>query len=251
MSSVWDSFWQDPDPRIASQVFNPKLVGNLVSIAGSLSDKIILEAGAGTALDSIELALQGASVIAMDLSDAAIQLARRNAEVIGANVAFVKADVLELPFDSNSVDVVFHSGVLEHFEHPEVVLQEQHRVLKEGGILLVDVPQKYNLYTLHKVCKMRKGTWFAGWETQFSLKELRKLLIQNGFDIAAQYGYGYYPRLLEKIRWASSIGKGIMGRPFMPKSVSANYEHFWLWFENRRIFCNFAQCIGVIGKKIK
>jgi 2-polyprenyl-3-methyl-5-hydroxy-6-metoxy-1,4-benzoquinol methylase len=249
MNSVWDNFWQNPDPRIANQVFNPKLIASLVSSSDTLVDKLIIETGSGTALDSIELARRGASVIAVDLSEYAIHLARQKAGSTGADLTFVKADLLELPFDSHSIDVVFHSGVLEHFKDPEVVLQEQHRVLKKGGILLVDVPQKYNLYTIHKARQMVKGSWFAGWETQFSIRELRTLLMQNGFDIIEQYGYGYYPRLFAKIRWASSIGKGIWGHPIMPKTIAESYERFWLWFENRAIFLNIAQCIGVVSRK--
>lgn len=46
------------------------------------------------------------------------------------------------PFDDNSVDVVYHSHVLEHIPKAEVpeFLQECYRVLKPGGIMRVVVP---------------------------------------------------------------------------------------------------------------
>jgi predicted SAM-dependent methyltransferase len=53
------------------------------------------------------------------------------------------ADVRRLTFaDTNSVDLIYASHVLEHFgrhEHLDV-LREWHRVLKQGGVLRLSVP---------------------------------------------------------------------------------------------------------------
>ena len=60
-----------------------------------------------------------------------------------------------LPFDDESVDVVYHSHVLEHIDHDQATpfLRECHRVLNSGGVLRVVVPdlellvQRYLLAT--------------------------------------------------------------------------------------------------------
>ena len=46
----------------------------------------------------------------------------------------------ELPFESNSFDVVTMMAVLEHLEYPTELLAETRRVLKPGGIFLGTVP---------------------------------------------------------------------------------------------------------------
>lgn len=50
-------------------------------------------------------------------------------------------DVQSMPeLDSDSWDVVFCSGVLEHVPSPEAAVSEMSRVLKFGGVLLIGVP---------------------------------------------------------------------------------------------------------------
>jgi SAM-dependent methyltransferase len=50
------------------------------------------------------------------------------------------ADGQNLPFKSNSVDMVYCTGVLEHVKNPFRAAQEIHRVLKPNGILLACIP---------------------------------------------------------------------------------------------------------------
>jgi ubiquinone/menaquinone biosynthesis C-methylase UbiE len=45
-----------------------------------------------------------------------------------------------LPLGDRTVGVVTALDVIEHFEHPELVLEEAHRVLVDDGLLVVNVP---------------------------------------------------------------------------------------------------------------
>ncbi len=52
----------------------------------------------------------------------------------------VKADLLDLPFEDNSFDVVFCNHVLEHIEDDHQAMRELYRVLRTGGWGIVQVP---------------------------------------------------------------------------------------------------------------
>jgi len=52
----------------------------------------------------------------------------------------VDLSILPWPWESNSVDEVLMEHILEHFERPEFILREVHRVLKPGGLLTVTAP---------------------------------------------------------------------------------------------------------------
>jgi SAM-dependent methyltransferase len=52
------------------------------------------------------------------------------------------ADATELPFGDESFDFVFHKMVAEHLDAPEAALTEIARVLKRGGRLLFETPNR-------------------------------------------------------------------------------------------------------------
>lgn len=57
----------------------------------------------------------------------------------------VKADILELPFEDDSFDVVFCNHVLEHIEDDLKAMSELYRVMRPGGIGIFQVPQDLSL----------------------------------------------------------------------------------------------------------
>ena len=168
-----------------------------------VNGKRILEVGAGTGYDSVHLAALGGHIYALDLTTVALQLTREASEQHGAVVRLVAGDTLYLPFPDESFDLDFSQGLLEHFSDPRPVIREQARVLLPGGHLLVDVPQRYSLYTfytLHKRRLMKKGAWFAEWKSDFSLTELVDLREAEGLAVETTYGYGYFPATVLGVR---------------------------------------------------
>jgi SAM-dependent methyltransferase len=185
----WDEFWAS-SPGMEDTYAND---GRLVAFLSSRLDlrgKRVLEVGAGTGRDSLALVSQGADVWTLDYSDESLRLM---SEVAGDRVRIVCGEARALPFRDGSFDVVFHQGLLEHFRQPLDVLAENYRVLKSGGHVLVDVPQRYHYYTLMKHALMAVDRWFAGWETEFSAGELRGLLEEAGFEVQDFYGENLYP----------------------------------------------------------
>jgi ubiquinone/menaquinone biosynthesis C-methylase UbiE len=184
----WNTYWQREEHQVPL-TYNRKLIGVLCSFA-EVQNKVVLEIGAGTGRDSVYLAGLGATVYALDYSCQALRLVKTLYIDQGAMPLPIAADAFELPFSSNSVDLIFHQGFLEHFKRPELLLQEQWRVLRRGGYVMVDVPQKYTLYSLRKHIAMRRGQWFAGWETEYSPHELEELVSTCGFELLSTYGWG-------------------------------------------------------------
>ncbi len=58
-------------------------------------------------------------------------------------------DKYPYPFKSNSVDEVYCNHVLEHVKEPDKTLREINRILKKGGILILNVPYFSRGYTVH------------------------------------------------------------------------------------------------------
>ena len=56
-------------------------------------------------------------------------------------LADVKADICNLPFEDNSFDTILCNHVLEHIPDDTKAMQELYRVLKPGGMAILQIPQ--------------------------------------------------------------------------------------------------------------
>ena len=160
-----------------------------------LQGKRILEIGAGTGRDSFPLARAGASVVQLDYAENSLRILKQLAQREQLQTHIVGGDTFLLPFKDETFDVVFHQGLLEHFRKPyaDQLLKENVRVLRKGGYLLVDVPQRFHLYTLAKHLLIALDKWFAGWERSFSLGELKRDLRSLGLTTVHSYGEWMVP----------------------------------------------------------
>ncbi len=163
----WDNVYRDVLPYYPMYVFQPQLVELINGYIAGRERPEILEVGFGKGNELIQLAKSGARCFGLDFSESAILLLKERMRKEDLAIELVGGDARQLPFQSDSFDLVFSQGVLEHFTDPDVVLSEQRRVLKSGGVIVVEVPNKWTLYTVYKKLLMSVGKWPPGWETQY------------------------------------------------------------------------------------
>lgn len=60
---------------------------------------------------------------------------------LNSPLADVKADICNLPFANNSFNTVFCNHVLEHIPDDSKAMQELYRILKPGGMAILQIPQ--------------------------------------------------------------------------------------------------------------
>ncbi len=97
----------------------------------------VLEIGCGLGTDGAQFARAGADYTGVDLTDAAVSLARKCFEVYGLSGEFRTADAENLDFADESFDLVYSHGVLHHTPDTARAVREVHRVLRPGGRAVV------------------------------------------------------------------------------------------------------------------
>jgi ubiquinone/menaquinone biosynthesis C-methylase UbiE len=98
----------------------------------------VLEIAPGPGYQAIALAKIGAySITGVDVSDSFVRIASENARAAGVDVEFRHGNASELPFASESFDVTYCRAAFKNFAHPAKAINEMHRVLRPGGIALV------------------------------------------------------------------------------------------------------------------
>lgn len=101
---------------------------------------LVLEAGCGVGAQTRIIAPKnpGSSFISIDLSEKSLHAARAVVEQEQIkNVTLEKADVFNLPYNTDSFDHIFVCFVLEHLSKPELALAELKRVLKPQGTITI------------------------------------------------------------------------------------------------------------------
>jgi ubiquinone/menaquinone biosynthesis C-methylase UbiE len=97
----------------------------------------VLEIGCGLGTDGARFARAGALYTGVDLTEAAIALARRRFELEGLAGEFRVADAEALEFADGSFDLVYSHGVLHHTPDAAAAVREIRRVLAPRGRAVV------------------------------------------------------------------------------------------------------------------
>jgi SAM-dependent methyltransferase len=146
-------FWQQnpcgtkfSDAEMGSREFFERIEGHryekewhipaAANFAGTRGLKV-LEIGCGIGTDGAQFARAGADYTGIDLTEAAISLARRRFALSGLKGDFRVSDAEKLDFPNDSFDLVYSHGVLHHTPGIESAVSEIHRVLKPGGRAVV------------------------------------------------------------------------------------------------------------------
>ncbi len=248
----WENFWEEKKEVKEVYSNSDRVVRNLVKVI-DVKGKKILEIGAGTGRDSFPLVELGANVFQLDYSMNSLKIMKRIAEDEKMNVTIIGGDTFQLPFKDGTFDIIFHQGLLEHFRHEkaEALLKENIRVLKKGGLLCVDVPQRYHIYTVIKTFLIAINKWFAGWERSFSVPELKKEMETLGLQTVHTYGEWMYPSLFYRMtREALRVVK--IKIPLHPKIPVLYHIRKSLRdsLKDTTVATYTALSFGVIGKKM-
>jgi len=127
--------------------FTPKLVQQWLEEIQLPADwfkgKLVLDAGCGSGRWTHAMAQLGATVVAIDLTDAGVEITHRATAQL-ENVAVLQASVFHLPFRPESFDLVVSWGVLHHTPDTKAAFDRIAPLVKRGGTLYVMVYEKHN-----------------------------------------------------------------------------------------------------------
>lgn len=189
--------YQSEKPGYAQQYLEPEII----RLLGSEKQKI-LDIGCGNGAMARVLRERGHEVWGCDWDQAGVNLANRIAP--GRFVQWdLNRPVKEFPF--RDFQAVISTEVIEHLFYPRTLFALARHVLPAGGRLIVTTP--YHGYLKNLVLSLlNKWDWHhhvdhdGGHIKFFSLKTLRELMTQEGFEVEGWKGCGRCPGL-----WKSMV----------------------------------------------
>lgn len=213
----------------------------------------VLDAGCGPGHFMIKLLERKYRVTGIDVSRKMLELASEqiNRNKLNSSVNLIVSDIESIPFRDNSFDILSTAGVIEYLDKDVKVLSEFKRVLKNNGLLIISVTNKYsyNLILDNIIEILRRNPFFfkimnfvsekiIGLGTlqpkTFNIRKhspfaFKKLLLMNGFVIIDSTFFYFMPfphpfnHLLSSVsNWAGNklekLGKtklGILGEGYL------------------------------------
>ena len=143
--------------------------------------------GCGEGRHSIGALLEtSANVIGLDLSIRDLEIAKSrlndfNLSDINTFCTFGVGNINGIPLESDSLDAVMCSEVLEHVDSPEESIQDLVRVLKPGGVMALSVPRYLPELICWKLSKEYSETP-GGHVRIFKHKQLKDLAVNRGLE---------------------------------------------------------------------
>lgn len=172
-------FWDDADreyedqaDRMAIRKLLPKRMEKFADIGG----------GYGRLAN--EYLKRARKVYIFDYSKSELAQAK---EIFGDKIETKAGDIYELPFDNNELDGLIMVRVTHHLKDMNKAISELYRVLKPGGVAVVEVANKR---TLPKMARYVTGRSKVN---PFDRK------VANYRNIAKDGFYNYHPRYVENI----------------------------------------------------
>ncbi len=189
------SIWQVHSSNITSDNIienynNPavfqKELSDFVNKYISENKKEIIEVGCESAVTSMLLD-NDFNKTALDIVPDIIQKSKKASEILNKKINFIIGDMFNMPFANSRFDIVFNSGVIEHFnkEQRTAALKEYKRVLKDDGYMVIAFPNHYSFPYRFSYITLKL---FKKWKypNEYKIYNLEKEIIENDLKLEAR-----------------------------------------------------------------
>lgn len=191
-------------------------------------DAIVVDVGTGVGsfIEILDESLMGCrSIIGIDSKEVAIDRAREYFKN-NTKVEFKIMDAEKMDFKDESIDIVSISNTIHHLPHKEKVLSEMKRVLKPGGLMIVNemisdglTPKQRSHMLLHHLSAEINTLCGVYHERTMTRKEYIDVLNSLGMDQVGTFDYCTEEEQLKDTKpkeekealdeWFGAIDKGL------------------------------------------
>jgi SAM-dependent methyltransferase len=181
---IWENVWNRE--HIKSD-YSLKYIDFIKKFEASLPEGLnIIEVGCGTG-QTLEVFSDKNTTNGIDISRNALKRSkgRCDNQILG--------DMFYIPFKDSSFDLVYNSGVIEHFPDPKNsdAVREMARITKKGGYVMIIVPNSCCIwYRVWKYLAYRVKKFEFGYEEDYSVKRLTTLINDSCTDLKIERIFG-------------------------------------------------------------
>lgn len=151
----YDSWFTTPLGRLIKK-YESRLLEDLLQ---PMPGELILDAGCGTGIFTLDILQKGARVVGVDISLPMLRRAKEKSKEYSFHG--VMADMLALPFAREIFDRVISITALEFIPEGEKAVQEMFRVAKKGAIIVVATLNSLSPWAQRRKAEAKEDSIFA------------------------------------------------------------------------------------------
>jgi Methylase involved in ubiquinone/menaquinone biosynthesis len=198
---IWDDIWKNEYKKAEYLIKHPPEFNydlkRIIEKYGQKNNKII-EVGCGTGLGSLILDDTFDKNL-LDLNQKALEIAKCAFKVENKKANFINGDMFEMDIQDKTYDIVFNSGVIEHFDSNQryIALSEYKRILKDDGSIILAFPNHYSvLYRFRYIFENIIRKW--KYPKEFKIYDLKDeienndLILVNRITTSKNMVFKYY-----------------------------------------------------------
>jgi 2-polyprenyl-3-methyl-5-hydroxy-6-metoxy-1,4-benzoquinol methylase len=228
-------------------------------ILGQISELLdgirVLDVGCGAGRLALMCATRARQVDGLDFSEAAVHIARLNAQACGMdNVSFFVAD-LDRHQSLHPYELVTLIGVLEHVKDPVASLIQINGFLVDGGVAVVSCPNFVNFrgHTYMTLLTLFDLPMSLADLRQVSYLDMQHWCQETGFElyksVGAIYRFGWDEKAIEDMIKRVPLAVRDKG---LDIDISINYESYNAWLRSQldinRQYLGYLEAQGVLRR---
>jgi ubiquinone/menaquinone biosynthesis C-methylase UbiE len=192
LAAEYDAVYRPP----AGQYFMNRKVNTMLELTAFPRGSHLLEVGCANGVYTFELARLGFQMTGLDLSPECVRVATQQAERAGlSHIDFTVGDAETLSqFEDNTFDGVISFSVLRYVSDPARAIREIHRVLRPGGMAVVDFPNKRSPWFTFLKPLLTGQTHIH--DHQYTTGQVKRMLQEAGFQKLSLRRILYTPKTI-------------------------------------------------------
>jgi 2-polyprenyl-3-methyl-5-hydroxy-6-metoxy-1,4-benzoquinol methylase len=182
----------------------------ILTRAGSLQGKRLLDIGAGLGESSVYFALQGARVTTTDISATMVDTAKALGRKYGVELEGIVGSAEDLNVPSGEYDIVYAANLIHHVPDRAKLFEQIKRALKPRGVFFAWDPLAYNpVINIYRTMA-----------TEVRTQDERPLTIGD-IELARRY----FPGLEHREFWIASLL--LFVKYFLKDRIHPNEQRYW------------------------
>ncbi len=147
------------------------------------NERKVLDAGCGTGRNiQLLLDLDAKNIVGIDISEKLLGMAKKKYNQNKKIQLFLYNLEEKLPFKNQSFDVIICTKTLPHVNNIKQILNEFNRILKKGGIMMLDF---YSPYSFRRLFSNKDYQKYTRWD---SIPKVKRYMKDENLNIIKIYG---------------------------------------------------------------